>query len=86
MNAFKKFSPWYCHPLAEWCRRTKVNSPDKKPQIFKTYTEGTLRVTEDLPAIRLESHTGEAWRLKEIRFNWAGRAVLWLFGFRRENK
>jgi hypothetical protein len=88
MNAFEKFSPWYSHPVAEWCRRTKVNSPYKKLSGFCLYAKGTEIGVWKQPhsVLQLKSANGETWQLKELKFNWAGRIALWLIGFRRAEK
>ena len=84
MNAFNIYSAWYWHPLADWCRRTKVNSPYNRPiRLHSTRVEyaGTFVIPY---VVRLTSVDGEElWELKEMKFNPLSRIGLWLFGFRR---
>jgi hypothetical protein len=84
MNAFNIHSAWYWHPLADWCRRTKVKSPYNRPISLHSLKVVGYAGTFVAPyAVRLTSADGELWELKEVKFNPLSRIGLWLFGFRR---
>jgi hypothetical protein len=82
MNAFNRLSHWYYTPLAEWCRRTKVNSQYNREPNYGIIT-GT---PQPYYVCQLKDAAGETWQLKEVHFNLFGRIALWLIGFRRETK
>ena len=83
MNAFNIYSAWYWHPLADWCRRTKVNSPYNRPIRLRSLNVDHAGSFVAPYAVRLTAVDGELWELKKIRFNPLSRIGLWLFGFRR---
>lgn len=81
--AWNRSLNWYYNPLADWCRRTKVNSPYNKFYKLRFSMNSLVVVGETGNAIEFSSPDGERWGLKTIRFTSALRTVLWLFGFRR---